>query len=343
MAVSTIWQRLRIEEIFLLLFSCICLFLFHFTSRGSIGIVDFLLLEAQAFTVSFNFFQGAVILAAVFFIYIYIRVFFENAVLAKKGDPMSGLKDLARKARGLARPSFFLLLGFSSLIIVLSGVTADAQGRLMSGMLLAWDKAIFGVYPFVWLHTADNPFKLLFDFLSPLTICCFQGLSLLIGATMAFFMNKRKIYPALVISFFMTTAVGLVFWWAVPANSPNNFYLSAEQSMLGYEPASSVSIFEEKVRNRQKELPPVSTFPSSHVQWGMQIVYYWAVYNRKTLFVSVPWFLLMFLGTVYLAQHYAVDILLGIPLGAISIASANFLAKRFAGARRGVEAPYCPV
>ena len=332
MKAVSIWNKLRSEEKFLLFFSIVCLLLFYFTSGGSISFYDFFLLEAEAFTVSFNFFQGAAILAAAFSVYVYIKVFLEHAgILSKRGNPAARLKDLAGKARGLLRPLLFLLFGFSNLLIALSGITADVQGRIANEMLLGWDEAVFGVYPFIWLHTAANSLKPVFDFLSPLIIYSFQGLSLVIGATMIFFMKNRKIYPALVSSFFIAMGIGLFFWWAVPANSPNNYYLSVERSIPGYDPNRFVAEFEEKVRSRQQKLPPISTFPSSHVNWGMQIVFFWAVYDRRTLFVSVPWFLLMALGTVYLAQHYAVDILLGIPLGAVSIAAANLLVKRLSG------------
>ncbi len=339
MTVRTTWHKLKAEEKFLLFFSFATLVTFYFSSRVPAKLYDFFLLEVDAFTVSFSFFQGAVILAAVYFIYFYIKKFLELAGLSivKRGDKVIGLGDLAKKAAGLARPFFFLFLGFSSLVIALSGVTADVQGRLVSGMLFKWDENIFGAYPFIWLHTASNPLKPLFDFLAPLIIICFQGLSLLIGATLVFFAPNKKIYPAFVISFFMTMGIGLFFWWVVPANSPNNYYLSADHSIPGYVPDRPVLVFEEDVREHQKKIPPISTFPSSHVNWGMQIVYFWAVYNRKTLFISVPWFLLMALGTVYLAQHYAVDVLLGIPLGVVSIMTGKMLAGRLASKKTEVS------
>lgn len=329
MTVRSIWGNLRSEERFLLVFSFVALLYFILFLPESVDLYGFFVLEVKAFTVSFMFFQGAFIVAAAYFVYFYFK-----KLLAAAGyfsGPKAGklsIRLLAKRAIGLVRPFFFLMLGFSSLVIALCALTAGAQGRLENEMLMAWDKAVFGNYPFVWLHAAQNPLKPVFDDIALLIIWSFHGLSLLIGATIIYFVKNRKIYPALVISFFMAMGIGLVFWQIIPANSPNNFILSENPSFPGYQPNKYVLEYQERVRERQKEMPPVSTFPSSHVNWGVQIVYFWAVHNRKTLWLSIPWFLLMVLGTVYLAQHYAVDILLGIPLGAVSIAAGRFLAKR---------------
>jgi membrane-associated phospholipid phosphatase len=132
----------------------------------------------------------------------------------------------------------------------------------------------------------------------------------------------------MVVSFFTAYAFGMFFWYYVPVNSPNNYFLSQDPQIEGYQPNDRVLDFEKAMRESQKEVTPISTFPSAHVMWGMQLVYFWARYNKKTLFIFAPWFLLMTLGTVFLAQHYAVDVLLAFPLGILSIWIGRSFADR---------------
>jgi len=199
----------------------------------------------------------------------------------------------------------------------------------MNDILLRWDEFVFGAYPFVWLSTTSNPLKPLLDLLTPQIILCFRIMSLLLGLSLVFFFTKPKISAGLVVSIFVTMAVGLVFWQLFPVNSPNNFFLSANPQIDGYDPNQLVLQFQEQVRFNQRNLPPICTFPSAHVMWGMEIVYFWALYKKRTLFFSVPWFSMNTLGTVFLAQHFAVDVLLALLTGAASIA-AGCLAARLA-------------
>jgi membrane-associated phospholipid phosphatase len=152
---------------------------------------------------------------------------------------------------------------------------------------------------------------------------------LLIGATIAFFLARKKDSAALIVSLFVILIISSFFLYAFPVNSPNNYILARGKVIEGFDPNPQVLAYQAELRDEQKQTLPISTFPSTHITFGITIVYFWAKYRKWTLLFLVPAFLLMALGTVYLAQHYAVDVLLAIPVAAISIAIGELTANKF--------------
>ena len=129
--------------------------------------------------------------------------------------------------------------------------------------------------------------------------------------------------------------MSIPLWAKFPAHSPTNMYLfnvyersfpsDIKQRVSEYRPDQSTFSFVERMFRQQKESPPVSTMPSMHIAWSVVLVYFFFKVSRWSLVFSVPWFFLSALGTVYLAQHYFVDILAGLPVGILAIAVSRKL------------------
>jgi membrane-associated phospholipid phosphatase len=175
---------------------------------------------------------------------------------------------------------------------------------------------------------ANNVFKSVFDFLAKPIIFSFLELSLIMGASVILLFGQKKIFAGMIVSYFLAMAFALPLWYTFPVNSPNNYFLSRNLQIKDYEPVEIVVDLQEGIREAQKDSLPISTFPSAHVMWGMETAYFWALYRRWTMIVFVPWFLLMTLGTVYLAQHWAIDVLVAIPLAIIAIVLARFFVEK---------------
>lgn len=69
----------------------------------------------------------------------------------------------------------------------------------------------------------------------------------------------------------------------------------------------------------------ISALPSLHVGMVFITAYWLMVASRRTLFITIPWFLLVWISTIVLGWHYALDGLGGIALGISCIFLAHYL------------------
>jgi len=242
------------------------------------------------------------------------------------------LQGLIRILEGMFLPLRFvaiLALFTTSSLTLLGLITNIKKGHLKNELILHWEKIIFKTYPFLWIHSQANPLKTLLDTFSPLIIFSFFSLAVVMIFTgLLFYFLKRRIFSAYIIAIALTILLSFPFWYLVPVNSPNNFYLS-KNIPPSYKAPQKVIQIEKDFRNQQKELPPISTFPSMHVAWAIIVLYYLKKFKKETAILTIFWLILLSIGTIYLAQHYFLDILLSFPIAALSITLANFIVKKY--------------
>jgi len=131
--------------------------------------------------------------------------------------------------------------------------------------------------------------------------------------------------------------IALPLWYFFPANSPQNTYLnnvynkqidsSIKELTDNYQPNKYLLSFHKEIGVEQGEIAPVTTMPSMHVAWTIVIIYYLFKFKRKTIYFTLPWAFFSILGTVYLAQHYFIDILVALLVALLAICLANCLVK----------------
>jgi len=318
------------EEIFLLIMGLIFFASFLFFYGKKIDFTLFVAKEAEAFSASIAWFVGLIVAFIIYFI-VKILLAGPRIVLTGKSDFLNLLSVKNPKTGeefsfwGFTRTIILILFIFSLFMFALAGVNTATKGRLLNQEFFVIEKNIFGELPFLWLHSQNNFLAPLLRILAPAIIWCFQSLSLVMGVSMFVFyivFSKEDFYKY-IFAIFISCMIALPFWYFFPINSPNNYYLSTNPEIADYNPPKSVLELQRQIYNEQKENPPVSTFPSMHTTWAIFIVYYLYRNYKKTIWLTAPWLLLLILGTTYLAQHYFVDILLAIPLSAISIIIAN--------------------
>jgi len=69
----------------------------------------------------------------------------------------------------------------------------------------------------------------------------------------------------------------------------------------------------------------VSSFPSLHAGYSVGIILYAFFLWRRSLVLTLSWFVLEMAGAVYLGQHYAIDLIYGIVLGFVIYGLVEFL------------------
>jgi membrane-associated phospholipid phosphatase len=89
--------------------------------------------------------------------------------------------------------------------------------------------------------------------------------------------------------------------------------------------------FQEKVHlinpDPSKRLLPTSTFPSMHAAWGVITAYSAMTISPWLGIVFVPWAILNGIGSVYILEHFAVDIFFGTFIALLSIIITEILLR----------------
>jgi len=205
-----------------------------------------------------------------------------------------------------------------------------------------------------WLWTADAlifsvpPFLSLSHLLGEMTWLVhvlkysYEGLTFVmnIGILILFIVSAKHLFRYVIVAFTISVMISIPFFYVVPCQDPYNYFiknvrnneLSAETKLLigKYDASSAVESVRKEISSAETAVPldnavPVSCFPSMHAEWSMICVYYLARLRRFTLFVTVPWILLLLVGGVVFGQHYVVDYLFGAILAALSIWGAKKL------------------
>jgi membrane-associated phospholipid phosphatase len=128
---------------------------------------------------------------------------------------------------------------------------------------------------------------------------------------------------AVVIAFFLTRCINLLFPTAGPAfYQPKLFYLEGTASdfvqaglrlyMAGHIPQNGL-------------MPGTMAMPSLHVGLVAMAAWFLACEWRWTRWLTLPWVLLVWLSTIMLGWHYALDGVGGVLVVGLAIAAAKFI------------------
>lgn len=247
---------------------------------------------------------------------------------------------LARGTLSFFRITVTFLAPFTLSSFLLSIWTFETASRLLNDVFMNIDEELIGSYPFISLHAFSVPG--LEALIPKLVIVSFLGLGFVMGVTgflLYVFSEKRWLYSGYVVSILMVLAFSMPLWFFFPAVSPQNAYIdnvyetrvppdiAGDIETLKEDPA--LSSFFERVRALQEARPPISTMPSMHVAWALITIYFLLRLSPRTSFVSLPWFFFSSLGTVYLAQHYFIDVVVALFLTGGVIIFSGYLARRW--------------
>ncbi len=254
----------------------------------------------------------------------------------------SGLKSLATKVvlTLVMMVICLVVLGFGLEKVVLHAQLSTIV--FFSQAFLQIDKMVFGVYVPFWFHDSSNGLKPFFDNFSLLIIIIYRSLPFLLGIlfSLLFVIKPQYFYKAF-LSFVIMFLIGLPLWFFFPAVSPFDAYIYdvfeaplpqyLQPALSGYDPNVHLESFLRSIKDLNQESRAqffaVTTMPSMHIAWAVLILFFGAALWRPLLVFLVPYFLINAFATVYLLQHYTIDIPAGLIVAIISIYLAIMIAK----------------
>ena len=336
---------IRIEEYVLYFFCCFLFCFYCILLSGDLSTVDFvrhLFLEAKNFSNLFYFFFPL-------FVFLGLVGTLRSILWLKKRKEIGINRNGSNKDNKKRALSFLLNLGlifrnFVSIIIffiflssLLGLLNNDLRDHVMNIQLLEIDRNIFfGNYPFI-LFQDQHSFLRIFDFLIVYSFN-FIPISIFLSLIFFYFQKNKKLFKQFLLSFAIVIMLSMPFWYFFPANSPQNAFISnlhsykinnqLKNSLQNYFPTNLAKSFQVDTDKLQKQTPPVTTFPSMHTAWSLLVAYFFWKFSRKfAYFFVIPWAIFSITGTVYLAQHYFIDIILAIPMAIIAIDFSLLLVK----------------
>ena len=234
---------------------------------------------------------------------------------------------------------FFAVYSFMLFTNLLLRTADPIKTAYFSKLFLSWDKLIFKINPGIWLI---NHFSGTFieNILLWVYINIFNVLSLIF--LISFFFNKES-FRKLMMSFFICWAIALPLWFFFPAISPapmfrfNDLNMASQadyKTFNGFTPSINLKEnleFENEVHiidtNPNNIILPISTFPSMHAAWGVVIAYAGMILWPPLGIILIPIAIVNGVASVYILEHYAVDIILGFIVALISIVITEALFK----------------
>jgi hypothetical protein len=243
-----------------------------------------------------------------------------------KADPRRLFVRAVRHSRDV------LLVIPAILFIALAGIAmgqanAFARDRLADVAVIGWEHAMFGTYVFAALGAVHYP-----HWLIAFIIWSFDNMAFfLIGIAVLISYIAVNRFRELLVAFCIGILAMIPIWLLVPALSPqdrfiNNVYRlpvppGIAAAVASYHPQPEIANFLQSIRNDKAGLPalPTSTMPSAHIFWASLAGYYLFRARRWLGWIALPILIASSFGTVLLAQHYFIDVPLGMIIAALAI------------------------
>lgn len=195
-------------------------------------------------------------------------------------------------------------------------------------LLLKWDYTLFDFDITRWLEqftTAGLTEILTLSYFSYYILPTMTFVLLYFSRSDSAFLKARNYLLAIVIGWYSA----FLFYMLLPAAGPDiAFPENYKVPLQGLSPL--VNYYLDTLGKYLRESYVRNTFPSMHFGIILITNYFAFIYKRKYfLFCTLPLGLLLAIATVYLRQHYLVDLLGSFPIAAISIYFALKINKKY--------------
>ncbi|MBM3310068.1 MAG: phosphatase PAP2 family protein [Candidatus Aminicenantes bacterium] len=188
-------------------------------------------------------------------------------------------------------------------------------------LVIAADKALFGVHPSVWVHRFHGP--LLNEVMTFFYTAYFL---FIIGIPLSFFIRRKYEKTIAVLSLInLTYYSNYLLFLLLPALSPSH---SPALAGLHTPPGSGYLFFHLNRALQSSGGVHGAAFPSSHVAGALVWVLAAARYGGKKAYLLLVVVLGVSLATVYMGYHHALDPIVGALWGGLCYAAALAWMKR---------------
>lgn len=330
-------RRYPIEVYVLLIPSLIVLpilLAFNHLSGSSISPADLLSLAQAAAVGGSKFILGVKII----FVLAIWRLFHLMTAIRRGGISFSAVRNSLGSL-------FFVILLFSLPLVTIMFLTLIIYSRVSlaaslqaSEMLMRWDKLIFGTYPIfsiqAWIQDAQ---------LEQIILQTYLHLDWVMGGVLALlFIFRLHLFRVFILFFSITFAAALAISWLIPALGPGTVYLrpifplsvppDIVEAQNHFLPTSQwLVVFDSLWRlwvDPTGKFLAITNFPSLHTAWALGCAYVATRLSRVLALPMLLWLVFIMIGCVYTMQHYGVDVLGGLVLGAAGIVLSEYLIRR---------------
>lgn len=226
---------------------------------------------------------------------------------------------------------------FPFLVILLMYYSLWGKATLMvvthdrDAMLLRWDRWLFGVEPSLWIQRFISP---------PLTAWmqfayAFHLYNIPIVACFIYLFRPRERFREMMSGLVLVSFFGILGYLIVPAIGPM-YTLHARYTVPLTQP---LAVFNQQIAFFNFARIQRDCFPSLHVGISF-LVWLYAWRNSKKLFwILSPIIISLWISTIYLRYHYAVDCIAGFILAPLCYLLANWLYARFSDLHAAIPLP----
>lgn len=340
--IKGIANKIRPEEWLAGTIFIIVVLLNSFIFPNDIGIVNGVMLMVRYFTYGdpfFYLFFSVVCIIAVLIFYTNTTEILKSWIIDKKYPSKETILEFLSNIFQPFRYIIPLWLVSGPMYLLLSNISYVLRDTKSDITLAKLDLAIFGRLFFI-----DLPTKLNTELINNLFYYFYTSLSLVIGLFLIFllFTKEKYLLRLSTTAFIISNILVYPIYYVVPAQGPLYSLISNVRNISlptdlqveldVYNPSQYTEKTSERILNyyvdeTNDNASPVSSFPSMHATWAMIISYIlWRV-RKYTLFITVPWAVIMLTGGLYFAQHFLIDYFVSIPIAIASI----FLSYRLVG------------
>jgi hypothetical protein len=288
-----------------------------------------------------NFFGGPLFFVPFVGIFLYLFYKLAEMLTCRKGRK----KFLTRRIAILQDICVYLIIvgGCTSLFalsVKLVFLSAHPDWTYLSSQaLMTLDHSLFAVltgggYPAYAFHALGA-----YPVLEEAVLLAYSELMVLIGILFgALFAFHPRLLRQFVLAIFLCGLFALPIWTILPSVSPHHLYrknilditipVDVQDALERHPPSPRLADFLEKSDlywlDPSGQFYPVSANPSMHMSWAIVVLVYslafaswagrklsWSGPQLLWALLVLPWFILNGIGTIYAAQHYAIDLVFG--------------------------------
>jgi len=189
----------------------------------------------------------------------------------------------------------------------------------MDALLIKIDYFLFGVHPTVWLERITFP--ALTEYLQ-IIYSTFYFIPLVL-ALLLYFKNRMEEFDFFALIIVYGFYLSYILYFAVPAIGPR-FTLAHLQS----EPLRGL-FFTELIRHTLNTLENIQRdcFPSGHTAMTFLTMFYARRFHKKYFYILLVIGTSLIFSTVYLRYHYVIDVIGGLAMAGVVIATAPYLQR----------------
>jgi membrane-associated phospholipid phosphatase len=206
----------------------------------------------------------------------------------------------------------------------LGPLISAARGQARDDLLIAADRALFGVDVTVWLERFTRPVLNDFFFLSYTTYYF-----LALGLGILLYLRELSVLRRYIFTLTFCYLVSYAGYFALPALGPR--YALADKQSVSLETTPIARTIAETLNTL--EHTKFDVFPSGHTMIAVTVLLVAWRRAKDAFWYLLPVALCLIASTVYCRYHYVVDVLAGAALAFASVPTGDWIYDRFTGSK----------